>query len=553
MEEYPALPVKTDREIIQESICRIWGNLSRKNNGGLDSLNSELRELLIVLRDRRCDTGYMTYIELLFCMIAHTRDIAFGRGERDITYGMIYTWYCIFPVLAVYALEIIIQSSDKQNLAYGSWKDIARLCHYVRKETNNDQHPLILTAIEIANRQLKRDFHNNSAISNVSKWIPREGSKRDWLYDMFVKDFFPRMHRRGDSFETRLRTFSWHKAKYRKILSQLNSRNQTVEIKQCKNKWSNIDFFKSVSQCSLKKHWRAFMNQDLYGKNDIRHASLDRVECSQNTLHYLQVKLARDTHYCYETPGFFYGKGRGIPRSGFYTMHEFIKRAIYLREQRKLVEPFSLDFITNQYETYLLNTMWIQFSTRIGRPLGATIPILDVSLSMASSDEFYSAIGYAYLISEHSDINNRIIAFSHQTEWIVSGPIEPPETTGFVDDIYNIMKQLPGSTSKNFEGVTTLLQSAAFSSGYKLKDVNFVLISDKSVSQDVIPNMVHWNLSADYDHDSISFISGSSTTAFWQLCNLLSKNITQFELICKTINHLRYAPIRDCFKKLTAK
>jgi hypothetical protein len=175
------------------------------------------------------------------------------------------------------------------------------------------------------------------------------------------------------------------------------------------------------------------MNQDLYGKNDIRHASLDRVECSQNTLHYLQVKLARDTHYCYET----YGKGRGIPRSGFYTMHEFIKRAIYLREQRKLVEPFSLDFITNQYETYLLNTMWIQFSTRIGRPLGATIPILDVSLSMASSDEFYSAIGYAYLISEHSDINNRIIAFSHQTEWILSGPIEPPETTGFVDDIYN--------------------------------------------------------------------------------------------------------------------
>jgi len=551
MEEYPALPVKTDHEVIQESICRLWGNLSRKNNNGLNVLNIELRELLIVLRDRRSDRDYMTYIELMFCMIAHTRDIAFGRGERDITYGMIYTWYRVFPVLAVYALETIVQSSDKQNLAYGSWKDIARLCDYVCKETNNDKHPLILTAVEIANRQLKLDLRNNNSVSNVSKWIPREGSKRGWLYDMFVKDFFPRMHRRSDAFETKIRTFSWHRAKYRKILSKLNARNQTVEIKLCQNTWSTIDFFNYVNDGSLKKHWKAFMNQDLYGKNDIRYATMDRIECSQRALYYMQVKLARDTYF-HETPGFFYGKVGGMPRSGFYSVREFIKQAVYLREKRKLVEPFSLDFITNQYETYLLNKMWTQFSTRIGRPMGATIPILDVSLSMASSDEFYSAIGYAYLISEHSDIHNRIIAFSHQTEWIVSLS-DASDATDFVDNIYNIMRQFPGSTSKKFEGVTALLQSAAFSSGYKLNDMNFVLISDKGVSQDVIPNVVHWNLSADYDYDSDSSISGSSVNSFWQLCHLLSKNITQFEFICKTINHLRYAQMRNLFKHIVEK
>jgi|LauGreDrversion2_2_1035103.scaffolds.fasta_scaffold02239_1 hypothetical protein len=597
--EYPILQIKSDEDFIRESICKLWFNLSRKNDGGLKLFGIELFDVLTKLKTKIKTNGqFMEYLKLLFCMIAHTRDIAFGRGEMDITYSMIYTWYRVFPVLAVYALEILVQSSGNGDLSYGSWKDISRLCEFIKKETRNDEHPLIITAIEMANKQLRRDItktrNGDDNISNVCKWIPREKSKRGWLFDMFVKDFYPvknfypRMHSYDDLFEKRVKTFSWNKAKYRKLLSELNARIDTTEIKLCQNKWSHIDFFtpfniesnvafslknsdnvgdlnvkrsRNINQGSLKKYWNAFMN--IGSDTRKRHQSLDRLECSQRALYYAQTTFGGEVCLNKYSHSFFCGNVDRLSRSGFYSVGEFVKMAIELYEKRKTVEPLSLNSISNQYETNLLNTMWNQFSLRVGKPLGSTIPILDVSLSMASSRDFYAAIGYAYLISENSDINSRIIAFSHQTEWISY------DNMGFVDDIYNIITQFPSSSNKRFDGVSYLLQAALDYSGHNLNEMNFVLISDFTQEHVLdndffVKNIIRWNLSSYYGSsiNSISpigiveyskpFVSGDSLSSFWQLCNIISKDVTQFDIIRKTLNHIRYAPVRDLFCKIIA-
>jgi hypothetical protein len=547
VDEFPPLANITRHTVIQDKIVELWFNLSRKNKTGSYNYNIALSEILELLKSNH-DPEYMKYIETLFCMIAQVRDIEFGRGERDLAYSMIYTWYRFFPVLAIYALEILVQSSGVKDRSYGSWKDIARLCDYIKNESHDDEHPLIITAIEIANHQLRRDIIAHGCmtdISNVSKWIPREKSKYGWLFPMFIKDFYPRMYRKSDTFEKRVGIFSYHKSKYRKILSALNAYNNTIEIKQCQNRWSYIDFFNYVNKGSLKKYWNALMNQDANFRGP-RHIRIDRIECSQRALHYVQLKSTGTL--LHNNPPFVYGKYK-IPRSGFYSMKEFVKRAIDLHKARMVADPLSLDFMTAEYGIHLLNTAWTKFSESVGRNLGPVIPIVDVSLSMSASDQIYNAIGFAYLISKFSDIDNRIIAFSHQTEWIFLDKLE------FVDAIHFIMSSLPFSTSKRFEGVISLLKDAALSNKFGLDNITFVLLSDFTepdmiIDKSALKNLVLWNLSEQYVGEGYG-ISGSSISSFGELCNM-SPKITKFDYIVNSLNHLRYDPMRDLFRKITS-
>jgi hypothetical protein len=534
--EYPYLPVKTDHDNIQISINELWFNLSRKSDKGLSDFNRETLEILKLLKTKvRKDPSFMKYIEIMFLMIAHTRDIAFGRGERDIVYGMLYVWYQIFPVLAVYALDCVVNSHNQSDLTYGSWKDIARLCDYIRRESHNDDHPLILTAIEMANRQLRLDILNlrdGKPISNVSKWIPREKSKRDWLYDMFVKDFFPRMHRSRDSFDIKLKSYFWHKSKYRKILSKLNAHNNTLEIKLCENKWSRIDFRRDMTNEALKKYWNVLMNQ----KGD--YMLFDRVESSQKALQYVQNKFT-EVLTC--------NSSYNIPCSEFYSLGKLVKQAIDLSLAQRNFDPSSLEYIAHKYEIHIINTIWYRISSKYNKSLGNVIPIIDVSLTMAATDEIYSAIGYAYLIAEKSNIKNRMIAFSHQTEWISW------KETSFVDAINDIMSQLPSFTSKRFEGVVSLLKEASFNTRYNLNNTKLILISDfdETITDD--HNIIYWNLSKQYvtPVNTNRFISGDSMISFWQLCNILSTDNTQFEIVCNALYNSRYAKMRDRFIKVT--
>lgn len=185
-------PRPTDKKLLgDESVERllsiVWFNLSRKEN------TSELKEIFMEVLEkikRRTQMNHdpiktLEYLEMVLCTIAYTRDIKYGKGERDLSYMMIYALYKFFPIPAIYLMKEIVGQNEE---SYGSWKDISRLCDYIKKETNG-HNPLIITLVEMATNRLKRGEREES-LSNVAKWIPREGSKYGWLFDIFVKTYY---------------------------------------------------------------------------------------------------------------------------------------------------------------------------------------------------------------------------------------------------------------------------------------------------------------------------------------------------------------------------
>ena len=220
------LPTSEDKKLLEdESVERllniIWFNLSRKEN--TNELKEIFKEVLEKIKRRRqmnhSPIKTIEYLEMILCTIAYTRDIRYGKGERDLTYMMIYAVYKFFPIPAIYLIkEIVGQSQESygswKQESYGSWKDISRLCDYIKKETN-ERNPLITTLVEMAINQLKRDEP-----SNVAKWIPRENSKYGWLFDIFVKNYYQLA---SEPTNENRRTF-------RKLISRTNRKLDAPEI-----------------------------------------------------------------------------------------------------------------------------------------------------------------------------------------------------------------------------------------------------------------------------------------------------------------------------------
>jgi hypothetical protein len=196
----------TKEESINRLLCIIWFNLSRKES------TKELKELFKDVLEKikqRGQSNIIEYLELILCMITYTRDIRYGKGERDLTYMMIYTLYIYFPIPAIYLIREIVGENTE---SYGSWKDIARLCDHIKRETN-DENPLIITLVEMAINRLKRDKTEESP-SNVAKWIPRENSKYGWLFDIFVKTYY----------QLDITPKNTHRASFRKLVSGISNR-----------------------------------------------------------------------------------------------------------------------------------------------------------------------------------------------------------------------------------------------------------------------------------------------------------------------------------------
>lgn len=101
----------------------------------------------------------------LYRLIAHTRDITGGLGERDLTYAMICVWYRYHPVLAIKALRFIVTS-----VGIGSWADIKYICGYVERTKDPNADKIIDSAIGLMNFQLNADrVAWNNALANYLK------------------------------------------------------------------------------------------------------------------------------------------------------------------------------------------------------------------------------------------------------------------------------------------------------------------------------------------------------------------------------------------------
>ena len=116
----------------------------------------------------------------LYKLIGQTRDIVAGKGEYNLTYMQIFTWYNYYPELAKFAFKKCVmfgnttdsdevQYSSFSEHPYGSWKDVKYFCDYVYRRTGDENHELIRYASTLlVNQQQSRIPH--WSVDGTSRW-----------------------------------------------------------------------------------------------------------------------------------------------------------------------------------------------------------------------------------------------------------------------------------------------------------------------------------------------------------------------------------------------
>ena len=212
----------------------------------------------------------------MYRLLAFTRDIGEGCGERELAYMQLFEWARVDAVMASHALERFVtplKCSDSQKTnPLGSWKDVKGLVAYMRRTMNmrDDRDMaayLALTnfSISMVNGRLAKDvlafykddddYPNDPSYSGVSfaaKWIPRENKSKKYgnFYERLACDYYkmwlPKDRNANPvSYEKAVVKCKIH---YRKLVSFLNRYLDTPQIKMCERNWSDLTFSQMTRQ-----------------------------------------------------------------------------------------------------------------------------------------------------------------------------------------------------------------------------------------------------------------------------------------------------------------
>ena len=425
------------------------------------------------------DSSYLfidTFFNLFYNLVIQTRSIHHGKGEHHLSYIMIFSWYSYFPNFAVKLIRNIL-SKDIYS-SHGSWRDIKYLCQYCKEHsTLETKHPLILTCIEITNKQLKQDLYNwnfslhprdRNYISSVAKWIPREKKKHNWLFEMFVIHWINMKN--PHILSTPTNYSSYHKAIckatriYRKNVSFLNKIIETTEINQCSQTIDTISPY-TASSIAVSKQPNTF-----FGTQDQKH-----LHCKSKFEHAISCKIT-NIH-----------SSTGYPR--IFTplpMYYYVKEAISLSKNTDT---------THQSKIQVLNDQWKLLSLSFSsQSFQYTIPIIDTN---SNNESLYSSIAFSIMIAQHNKIQNRVFLVGQHHQWISFDHLD-----NFVDIVSYIYKHIDPvldmlSIDSLFKHIgQTFLKS---SSNLTTNNLRFVLFSTFSHS-------FYTNLLDTYLHEHISNI-----------------------------------------------
>jgi hypothetical protein len=366
----------------------------------------------------------------LFKLIGHTRDIKYGKGECELAYLQIYTWYQHHPNLAKEAFRYFV--NDFGNHQIGSWKDVKYLCRYIlnraqrKYQSQNDKKigyqdltandkRLIDYSIKLLVQQLRLDYKlmkQNKPISLAAKWCPREKSSFGWLYPLIVREWNPEyfndntnkgfhpLKTLGDTKGHISFKKSQKKAKmlFRKILSSLNKYIDTTQIKMCGKEWRNIDFH-NVTSMTMERNKKAFLN--VSNNNILKSKDIDRMTCRKNFLDF--IKNTDNLN--------------GLNNS----IYKFVKDAVDCNKEG------------NNEIKEIINKQWENHKKQ-NKTLTKIIPMADVSGSMTVNNCFplYNSIGLSIRVAELNEepFKNRVLTFSAKPSWI-----QFQESDTFVDKV----------------------------------------------------------------------------------------------------------------------
>jgi hypothetical protein len=347
------------------------------------------------------------------------------------------------------------------------------------------------------------------------------------------------------------------KTDYRKLLSALNKKIDTLQIKQCARDWASIDF-NNVTSIALNNQKDAFMN--ITKNKKVRHPfDKDRIECSAN----FKVHIGRAVN------GEIQLKGKRV------GLNNFTEQAI------KLIDDRCKDDNWHQQKD-LLNHQWLNNGTQNGK-LGNFIAMVDVSGSM-DGDPLHVAIALGIRIAEKSKIGKRVLTFSSSPRWV---------NLEKYDDFYSMVAEINRSDfglNTNFHAALNLILDAIIETKMSPEDVQdmvLVILSDMQIDEgdkcnkDALydtmknkyeatgirvcgkaykpPHILFWNLRSTQGFPALSnqmntsMMSGFSPVLLNQFCNeglTALQAVTPWSLLEKSLENERYSVMGDKINKL---
>jgi hypothetical protein len=324
---------------------------------------------------------YIEYMVLLYKMIGQTRDIIDGKGEYSLSYMLLNTWASVNLDLAKFALKQFVMNDNPDVHPYGSWKDIKYLYKY-----SHGTDALVSYGIQLANEQLRKDVESENP-SLLGKWVPREKSQFAGLFSLMATDYFSNYLVTAKTEQSKTKALLKAKMDYRKVISNLNKKLDTAQIKQCACQWINLVPEKQTS-ITMHKQKQAFLNLKKNGEQ--RSVLDDRIKCAEKFTEYA-AKASRNEVKI---------KGKRI------GLNDFTKEALNIITYNKKNGP----------EAQILNAQWTNNSLQTGA-LGKMIAMVDVSGSM-DGDPMNAAIALGIRIAEKSMLGKRVLTFSASPTWI---------------------------------------------------------------------------------------------------------------------------------------
>lgn len=473
-------------ECLQEKIMQFSFQLVRTNSEqGLSSVALETRGILNtimgVIKQKKHDGGgsgdgddkYKKCIDMgviMFKLLAQTRDIVGGKGEYMLFYVMLLEWAKVDFRFFEFVIESLVydnrdrvseckdgDNDGKENTHHkkqhplGSWKDMKYFLTYMKKQLlgeeteteananaqyNSQLYSKFVTKIvNLINEQLRIDAANfekgGTSFSLVARWIPREKSKKfGWLYYYLAVSYSQHQIPSDSSHPSYERAVNRAFMIYRKVVSAINKKLDTTQIKQCDKKWAEINF-DNVTSITMHKQTNSFLNLKKNGKTPRCEENEDRNDCKYNYEAYLSDVVEGNKKI----------KGKRV------SIIDFVKSAIDCGTKHL---PDDSSIITT------LNEQWKSNSMQNGN-LSEFIAMCDVSGSMTedNGNPLHSAIGLSIRVAEKSALGQRVITFSERPTWIQLGE---PESDTFVKRVNKVLTSSWGMTTNFYLAIDLIRQ-----------------------------------------------------------------------------------------------
>ena len=501
---------------------------------------------------------FLIYLSIFYKMTAFVRDIEYGYGQRDNFYYLVIKWYEYFPELALYLLDNNFKSVHLHEQPYGSWKDVKYFCQFVKEETKQDEHPLIIYSLKLMVNQLKQDYqevqnnehesqnghqdinnnNNNNKhiqISLAAKWAPREKSQHQWIFNKLSQLYYPYFFSNNQTEYQRKTALLKCKTQFRKVCSTLNNQLHTFERLQSEQRYQEIHIDHLTSHNILSKN-RWILNMDEEGKQ--QSFNNGRIELSNE----MKQKIENNDDLLFHKQ---------------FCWIQLIKMAWDNVESKN----------KNVHQEKFINTLWKQISNQI-EPLINILPVIDSSFSM---DEYslYKALGIGLLICEKSNLGKRVLVSNVKGFWI---NLEPYDN---LIDMVKIIKQKMIRVNCNLVQSYKSICSMIFNQPHSkevLKDINIVILSnlhfdnpqnipfikhiynyfDTNKRPHLIPKTIFWKFNGNENYHVIfgNYNSSVITGTNLEMINMFWSKKYSSRGITLTTNFLFTKMIDKCFQKL---